>query len=74
MTIRRVADIRFVTHAVQVSRDSFTDRIYLFKHTDQLCDYASFDRVEDATDYILEPFPSLKWCVNIAGEDPAQIS
>jgi hypothetical protein len=74
MTIRRVADIRFVTHAVQVSRDTFTDRIYLFKHTDQLCDYASFDRVEDATDYILTPFASLQWQVNIEGEDPAQFS
>ena len=72
MTIKKFAEIRFVTHAVQVSRDTLTDRIYLFKHTDQHCDYASFEDIEAATDYILEPFPSLQYTVHINGDDPTQ--
>jgi len=74
MTIRKIAEINFVTHSVLVSQDTFTQRIYLFKHTDRLCDYASFETTEAATDYILEPFPNIQYTVNVHGDDPAQFS
>jgi len=74
MTIHKIADIHFVTHHVQVSRDTITDRIYLFKHTDTRCDYASFDQQSDAEDYILTPFPTLQYTVNVEGDDPQQYS
>ena len=74
MTIRRIADIKLLTHAVQVSRDTVTDRIYLFKHTDRVCDYAQFDTEAEAAEYIITPFPNISYRVEVHGDDPAEFA
>lgn len=64
MTIQSLGWIQFKTHRVAVSKDSESDRIYCFKHTDTRCDMASFNDEAEAADYILEPMPTLEYYID----------
>lgn len=65
MTIQTMGSIRFTTHTVVVSKDMESDRIYCFKHTDNRCDFESFDQVDSAADYIIAPFERIEYYVHI---------
>lgn len=62
--------VQFRTHRVIVSKDDVSDRIYCFKHTGRRCEFASFDREDEAADYIIMPLPSVEYYVNFGEEDP----
>jgi hypothetical protein len=63
--------IQFPTHRVHISKDDRSDHIYCFKSTPSRCDLASFIDIDEASDYILAPFPSLV-CELILNEDQDQ--
>jgi hypothetical protein len=66
MTISTVGYIKFKTHAVHISR--CCGRIYCFKMTHTRCDLEIFDDQESAADYILEPFATIVYGVNLEEE------
>lgn len=67
MTISTVGYIKFKTHAVHIARDH-EDRIYCFKMTHTRCDLEIFDDQDLAADYILEPFATIVYGVNLEEE------
>jgi hypothetical protein len=69
-SIKSLGYIQFTTHTVQVSHDIDSDHYVCFKSTDTRCDIDTFKDLNQAVDYILEPFPSLVYTVAL-GEDPA---
>lgn len=70
MTIRQVGYVQFKSHRVVVSKDDESDRIYCFKHTPSRCEFESFDREDEAADYIIMPMTSLSYQVVIDGDEP----
>jgi len=71
--IKSLGYIQFTTHTVQVSHDLDSEQYVCFKSTDSRCDLETFEALEAAVDYILEPFPSLVYTVAL-GEDPDEKS
>ena len=67
--LTRLGQIRFQTHAVDIKQDQDTGRIYCFKFTPTRCDFDSFDSGEAAGDYILELFHTIRYYINVDGED-----
>lgn len=62
--------LQFPTHTVKISRDG--DRIYCFKSTDTRCDLASFTDQEEASMYIMRPFPSLVYEIKFPEDDQTE--
>jgi hypothetical protein len=56
--------ITFPTHTVHVAISN--GRIRVFKYNGQGCDWALFDSEYDASDYIVEPLPTVYYrvCIN----------
>lgn len=67
--LNSLGQITFRTHAVQIKQDKETGRIYCFKYTPTRCEFDSFETGEAAGDYILEPFPTMRYYISIDGED-----
>jgi uncharacterized protein (DUF2384 family) len=53
----------FTTHGVRVHRAS--DNIRVWKFNNVKTDFQVFDTEDEATDYIVKPFPSLEWRVEV---------
>lgn len=66
MTIQSLGWVEFKTHRVTVSQDDENHRIYCFKHTKSQCDFASFDREDEAAEYIITPLSSIQYYVNLS--------
>ena len=64
----KLAILRFPSHSVQISMDDDLGVIYCFKYTDDRCDLQSFTDQEAAGDWILEPFPSMTYRINLPEE------
>ena len=64
MTINTLGYIKFRTHRVHIARDD--DHIYCFKMTNNRCDLEVFEDQEQAADYILTPFASVVYEVNLS--------
>jgi hypothetical protein len=71
--IKSLGYIQFTTHTVQVSHDLDLDHYVCFKSNDSRCDIDTFNSLEEAVDYILEPLPSLVYTVEL-GESPEEDS
>ena len=54
----------FSTHGVLVTKFD-TGEVRCWKYTNSRCDYESFCSEEAAIEYIITPFPSLGWQVEI---------
>ena len=63
--IEKLALIRFVTHAVHITRDVEAGLVHCFKYNQTRCDMESFTDLDLASDYILEPLPTLTWAVTV---------
>ena len=63
-----IFEMRFKTHGVKVSKLK-NGEIRCFKYTNSRFDYVIFHNELDAIDYMIEPFPSLQWKVEINEED-----
>jgi hypothetical protein len=62
------ANIRFPTHHVSIKVDPDTRRIYVFKYSNQQCDFDVFDDQYQASEYVLTaPQPQL-YRVTFPGE------
>lgn len=61
--LETLAHFNFPTHRVHVTRDTFTESIHCFKYTPSRCDFDVFDDQESASEYILEPMPSVVYSV-----------
>lgn len=66
MTINTLGYIKFKTYRVHIARDDL--HIYCFKMTNSRCDLEVFEDQEAAADYILTPFPSIVYEVELSGE------
>ena len=66
--INSLAQIRFPTHQVVVSRSD--DYIHIFKHTDVACAYEVFTSSIAAGDYLLIEPASQYYRVTIEGDEP----
>jgi hypothetical protein len=64
-----ICHIRTATHSVHVSQDLDTGTLYCFKYTDQRCDYDQFESSWEATEYVLEPFPSQQYYVDMGDQE-----
>lgn len=64
MTINTLGYIKFRTHRVHIARDD--SHIYCFKMTNSRCDLEVFEDQEQAADYILTPFASVVYEVNLS--------
>jgi len=71
--IKSLGYIQFTTHTVQVSHDLDLNHYVCFKSNDTRCDIDTFNSLEAAVDYILEPLPSLVYTVAL-GESPDEDS
>ena len=72
MTIQALGYVVFKTHQVYISKDLVTAYIHCFKATDNRCDMQIFADQDSASDYILEPLPSVVYHLVIAGEDQSE--
>ena len=66
--INSLAQIRFPTHQVMISRSELY--IHIFKHTDRACAYEVFSDSIAASDYILIEPDSQHYRVTIEGDAP----
>lgn len=69
MTIRALGYVQFKTHQVYISQDTDSSVIHCFKATHTRCDMQTFDNEDAACDYILAPFDSLVYTVEIPEDD-----
>jgi hypothetical protein len=60
-------NVKFKTHAVSITVQD-DGRINCFKHThnNEVCDYETFTNKELASEYVIAPFPSAKWVVELS--------
>ena len=61
------AIIKFPSYAVRVSIDS-KGRIHCFKYNARSCDFEIFKDQFEASDYILEPLPTVYYEVTVQDE------
>jgi hypothetical protein len=68
MIDRLRAHIKTANHAVSITVKE--GRIHLFKYNEKTCDFAVFDECEEwaATDFILEPLPTVYYEVTVRNE------
>lgn len=52
MQLDSLCRLYFPTHQTSVQINTVTDRVYVFKHNDQDCDYELFDTFEEAQEFI----------------------
>lgn len=64
----QICTITFNTHAVSV-RQNDDGLIHVFKYTDTRCEMETFENKEDATEYVLYPFPSVEYALVIHEDD-----
>lgn len=66
MSIETIAQLCFHTHYVHIGRSDL-GTLYCFKYTDSRCDFQVFEENHElsASDWILEPLPSLEFIVRI---------
>jgi hypothetical protein len=67
-SIKTLGYVQFATHRVDVSHDDASDQYVCFKSTDTRCDFETFQEIESAVDYILEPMPSLVYNLVLGGD------
>jgi hypothetical protein len=65
------ATIKFLTHSVHVWIDSDL-KIHCFKYNGHGCDFDIFTDRWLASDWILEPLPTIRWQVTIDRDLPDQ--
>jgi hypothetical protein len=58
-----IFQMAFATHGIRVRREN--GRIYCWKYTNYRYDYEYFDDEESALEYIVKPFPTIGWHVEI---------
>lgn len=69
MTILRLGSVIFPTHAVVVSKDLDSDRIYCFKMNTDRCDLDSFTTENEAAEYCITPLATMGYRLVIDGEE-----
>jgi hypothetical protein len=70
MHIQPLGHIQFRTYQVAVSKDLDNDHILCFKSTQDRCDWDSFTTEEEAVNYILTPFPTIVYQLQLPGTKP----
>ena len=67
------AYIQFKTHGVVINRED--EKIHCFKfsqfsrNSEPICDYESFTDEDSAKEWIVTPFPTMRWHVSFSDQD-----